>query len=573
MDTDYWVDLPPDLAFDVPGAHSLCQVLAHRALNQGQDLFCTVIERTGEQGLSFGQLRDRALRAGAALRECGLRPGDRVALILPTGIDFLLAYFGAQLAGLVPSAIAPPFMPRNRDYYVQDKCAMLNGIGAAALVTTADHHQIAHAIRAGVPGMRAVLTADQLDVDAAKGSGATDHAVKPGDIAMIQFSSGSNGRQKGVALTHAGIMANLRSQHLAMGTTRKDVFVSWLPLYHDMGLLGCVSQALFAGCQLVLMSPTLFIASPLAWLRAMHEKGGTIGVAPNFGYQLCVDRIGEPESARLDLSRWRLALNGAEMVLEQTLDQFVARFGPLGFRRQTFMPVYGLAEATLAVCFTPPQTGPIVDRVRRCPLAARGVAEPCGRAEAGVAVVSVGRPVPGMQVRIVDGAGREVAERVQGRVLIRSASVMAGYYNDPAATDETLRDGWLDTGDMAYRAGENFVLTGRYKDVIIKAGRNYMPELFEQAAALVPGVRKNAVAAFGVALAGKGTETIVVMAETKLRDEAERAELIRAVRHAVSRRLEMTPDEVVLVPPRTIPKTTSGKVQRPLCRKMYLETR
>jgi acyl-CoA synthetase (AMP-forming)/AMP-acid ligase II len=571
MNTDYWTDMPPHLRCDVLDAETLCAVLEHRGRNQKDIHFCTVIESRREHTLSFGQLYHGARQAAAFLRGLGLAPGERVALMLPNRADFLMCFFGAQLAGLVPAAIAPPFMPRQMAFYIKDKCALLNGIGAAALVITPDRGKTAAAIQAGVPGLRHVVSADQLA--SGNAGGAPRDPILPGQLAMIQFSSGSHGRQKGVALTHANLVSNIRGVHFAMGTTPDDVVVSWLPLYHDMGLLGCVCQALYAGCGLVLMSPTLFIASPQVWFKAMHAKRGTIGVSPNFGYQLCIDRISDLSPDQIDLSSWRMALNGSEMVTEATVERFVEKFGPLGFRRQTFMPVYGLAEATVAVCFTPPNTGAIVDRIDRRRLETRGVAEASPNGAESISFVSVGKPIPGVEVRLVDADGHELGDRVQGRVLVRAPSVMAGYFNDPDTSGGVLQDGWLDTGDLAYKVGQHFFVTGRLKDVIIKAGRNYVPELFEQAAATVPGVRKNAVAAFGVGSPAKGTEDIVVIAETKIRDPQQQAELNRAVRRAISAHLELAPDEVVLVPPRTIPKTTSGKVQRPLCRKWYLKTR
>jgi acyl-CoA synthetase (AMP-forming)/AMP-acid ligase II len=283
-----------------------------------------------------------------------------------------------------------------------------------------------------------------------------------------------------------------------------------------------------------------------------------------------VDRIADLAPDQIDLSRWRMALNGSEMVTEETIGGFVERFGPLGFRRETFMPVYGLAEATVAVCFTPPNTGAMVDRIHRQRLESDGVAEACTDDALSSPFVSVGKPIPGVDVRLVDPDGQDLGERVQGRILVHAPSVMAGYFNDPDVSNEALQDGWLDTGDLGYRVGEHYFITGRSKDVIIKAGRNYIPEHFELAAGAVPGIRKNAVAAFGVGGAGKGTEDIVVMAETKVSDPREKEDLARAVKRNVSAQLELMPDDVYLVPPRTIPKTTSGKVQRPLCRQLYL---
>jgi acyl-CoA synthetase (AMP-forming)/AMP-acid ligase II len=569
LKNDYWTEIRPHLQCDVPEAGTLCAILAHRARHQENTLFCTVADGRSERSLTFGELYAGARRYAGALRGAGLEPGDTVALMLPTGRAFLFAYFGAQLAGLVPAATAPPFMPRQMEVFVWERAELLNGIDAAGLIASRDRWRLALAVQKEVPTMRQVLFSEDLNESGALPSGDPD--VSPAGLAMIQFSSGSNGRQRGVGLTHGNLVSNIRAVHLAMATTREDVIVVWLPLYHDMGLLGCVCQGLFAGCRLVLIPPNRFIGAPTIWLRIMHEKSGTIGVAPNFGYQLCVDRGEGLDPGRIDLSAWRMALNGSEMVAEETVTRFVERFGPFGFRREAFMPVYGLAEATVAVCFMPPGAGARVDRIDLGRLAETGVARPAAPGACSGGFVSVGRPVPGVAVKLVDPRGRPVDERVQGRLLVRAPSVMAGYYNDPDATDAVLRDGWLDTGDLAYAADGFYYITGRSKDVIIRAGRNYIPEHFERAAAAVPGIRKNAVAAFGVPAAGKGTEEIVIIAETKVREPEARRELEQAVVRSISRRLEVTPDVVVLLPPRSIPKTTSGKVKRPVCRQSYID--
>lgn len=548
-------------------AKTLSEVLQHRAKYQKDKLFCTVVEHKSEQSITFGELYDHACQYGRAMRSLGLETGERVAVMLPTSMEFLFSFYGAMLAGLVPAAVSPPFMPRKIEFFAKERAGLLNGIGACALIASKQNRKAAAAIKSGVAGMRHFLTPE--DIEQCSCTLDPDLKILPQDMAMIQFSSGSGGLQKGVVLTHKNLFSNVRAVHLAMGTVPDDVIVIWLPLYHDMGLIGCVCQALFVGCELVLMSPNTFIASPGFWLRVMHEKSGTIGVAPNFGYQLCIDRNGNLKPGEIDLSRWRMALNGAEMVTEDTVAEFVKKFGPSGFRRQTFMPVYGLAEATLAVCFTPPNTGYLTDRINLKGLVAKGIAEPAGNDGGNISFVSVGKHVPGVEVKIVDKTGTEVDERVQGRLLTRSSSVMLEYFNDPVATGKVLKDGWLDTGDLAYRVDDYIFVTGRSKDVIIKAGRNYSPERIEQAVWSVPGIRKHSVAAFGVLSRDKGTENIVVMAEARVREKEEHGKLVLAVKQAISKKIELTPDEVIIVRPQTIPKTTSGKVQRALCRRLY----
>lgn len=564
-----WPELSGHERCDVFDAGTLLEVMEHHGLSRKNDHFCTVVDHHAEQNITFGELLSWSRQYAAALLSSGLNPGDRVAVMLTTRVEFLFVYFGAMLAGLVPAPVAPPFLPRQMDHFVQNRSDMLKGIHAAALVTSEPHEKIGRLIMEKTPSVRCVLTIEALKRFSGVEALAFTHS--PQDTAMIQFSSGSGGRQKAIALTHDNIMSNVRSVHLAMGTTCDDAFVIWLPMYHDMGLLGCLCQALFVGCRIVLMSPTMFMSSPVSWLNLMHDKGGTISVAPNFGYQMCVDKIHGLNQRGMDLSRWRLALNGAEMVTERTMALFTEKFAPTGFQPSTFMPVYGLAEATLAVCFTPPATGVIADCVDRRSLETDKIARPASDPESSTTFISVGKPIPGVQVRIVDDREMEVGERVQGRLFTRSLSVMTGYVNDPESTHEALKDGWLNTGDLAYRVGGFVFLTGRSKDIIIKAGRNYYPEHFEQVTATVPGIRKNSVAAFSVQRSQKGTEDIVVMAEANVDGQDAETALIALCRKAISGHLELMPDDFVILPPMTIPKTTSGKIQRSLCRELYLE--
>jgi len=568
------LDLPgrriqPDHSGDLPRVATICETIEYHANHRPQSTFCTVVTGRERRSITFEQLLDGARRYGKAMLDVGLAPGDRVALMQSTTIEHLLCHFGALLAGIIPASIAPPLLAREQRRFVEAHADNLRRIGATALITSPGWTRTAGAIREQVPTARRLLTPE--DLPSRTRTSPDPDRPRPHDAAIVQFSSGSGGHQKAVSLTHENLISNVKAVQQVLRTSPDDTLVIWLPLYHDMGLLGCVYQALFAGCRLVLMPPPAFIASPLSWLRLIDEYSGTIGVAPNSCYQLCVDRTRRGAVGGLNLSSWRLALNGAEMVMEQTLERFTDTFGPCGFNRRVFMPVYGLAEATVAVCFAPPGIDPVVDRVDRLHLETENIAEPTADPAKATSFVSVGRPIPGVRVKIVDGEANELGDRRVGRVWVHSPSVMSGYLAEPGATGSVLREGWLDTGDLGYQARGNMFIVGRSKDVIIKAGRNLIPDHFEHPAAQLPGVRANGAVAFGVPSRETGTERIVLLIEAKTRDAPQRRALARAAVKAIAEEIEITPDVVVVVPPKTIPRTTSGKVQRPLCRRLFIE--
>ena len=558
-----------DLSRNLPCGGTICGIIEHQASRRPQTTFCTVVVGRERRSITFEQLLEGARRHGEAMLETGLEPGDRVGLMQPTSIEHLLCHFGALSVGIIPASLAPPLVAPEQERFARNHADNLTRIGATALITSAGWTKTADAIRQQSPTVKQALSLD--DLPRGHRTPAESTRPQPNDAAIVQFSSGSGGHQKAVGLTHKNLLSNVVAVQHVLQTTPEDVLVIWLPLYHDMGLLGCVYQALFAGCRLVLMPPAAFIASPLSWLRLIDEYSGTIGVAPNSCYQLCIDRSRHGTLGALDLSSWRLALNGAEMVMEETLDRFTDTFGPCGFKKRVFMPVYGLAEATVAVCFTPPNTGPLVDRVDRLLLESENVAEPTVDPVKNACFVSVGNPIPGVRVKIVDREGNDLSDRRVGKLLVRSPSVMSGYLDEPSATEAVLRAGWLDTGDLAYKVRSEIFIVGRSKDVIIKGGRNFIPEHFEHAVSRLSDVRTNGVVAFGVPDSESGTERIVLLIEAKTRDNVQRRSLAREAIRAIAKELAVTPDDVFVVPPRTIPRTTSGKVQRPRCRRLFTD--
>ena len=390
-------------------------------------------------------------------------------------------------------------------------------------------------------------------------------------IALLQYTSGSTGDPKGVILSHADLLANIRAMGEAVAVRPDDCFVSWLPLYHDMGLIGAWLGSLYYGIPLVSLSPLAFLARPLRWLKAIHDHRGTLSAAPNFAYELCLKRIGDAELAGLDLSCWRRAFNGAEPVSAETLRRFAERFAPCGLRPDALAPVYGLAEAAVGLAFPPPGRGPRIDCIDRTRFAKSGhaLAVPCDDPQA-MPVVGCGQPLPGYRVRIVDGAGKALPERHEGLLQFQGPSATRGYFRNPEATARLIRDGWHDTGDRAYLAGGEIHLTGRVKDMIIRGGRNLYPYEVEQAVGEVPGIRKGCVAAFAAADPELGSERLVLVAETKERDPARRAALEQAVRERATDILGLPPDEIVLAPPRAVLKTSSGKLRRGATRDLWL---
>ena len=346
--------------------------------------------------------------------------------------------------------------------------------------------------------------------------------------------------------------------------------VSWLPLYHDMGLIGCWMGSLYFGLPLVLMSPLSFLARPSRWLWAIHRHRGTLSAAPNFAYELCVNRIPDEEIEGLDLSSWRMALNGAEPVSPEAVRRFLERYARYGFQPGAMSPVYGLAENSLAVAFPPHGRPPLVDSIGREPFQDAGRAVPAAPDDPrALRFVSCGVPLPDHEIRIVDDAGREVGERQQGRLEFKGPSATSGYFRNPEATAKLLRGEWRDSGDLAYVAGGEVYITGRVKDVIIRAGRNLYPHELEGAVGEVPGVRKGCVAVFGSPDPATGTERLVILAETREEEGEVRERLRQAIQDATVDLLGTPADDVVLAPPQTVPKTSSGKIRRAASREIY----
>jgi fatty-acyl-CoA synthase len=578
----------PGQAEGVASAETFQEVLRHRGRADASRTHLIFYEDDGESpSLTFGELFEGAERVAADLGQRGIGRGDCVALMLPTSRDFFLAFAGTLLAGATPVPIYPPFRPDRIAEYAERQSAILANADARLLVTFREATSVAKLLKPLVPSLEAVVTAEALARSRTAAPLGPRLNSRAEDLALLQYTSGSTGNPKGVMLTHANLLANVRAIGEALGLRNDDVGVSWLPLYHDMGLIGAWLMPLYFGIPVVVLSPLAFLSRPARWLRAFHRYRGTIGAAPNFAYELAAAKISDDEIKGLDLSAWRAALNGAEPVLPATLDRFATRFAKCGFRRETLLPVYGLAEASLAVTIPPVGRGPLVDHVERAAFAQEGRAVPAPPGTSApnstpnssedpnvISFVSAGPPVPRHEVRIVNDRGEDAGERVEGQLWFRGPSTTQGYYRNEAATAALLPEGaaagWVNSGDRAYRAGGEIYITGRVKDIIIHAGHNLYPHEIEDAVARVPGVRKGCVVAFGAADPIAGTERLVIVAESRERNRDARERLAQAITVRVTEALGLPPNVVEVVPPNAIPKTSSGKLRRDATKQLFL---
>ncbi len=548
------------------GAATLDQMLRDRVRLSGSKTWLTLYAKDRVScSLSYQELEEGASAWAAHLVACGVAPGDRVLMVLPTERVFYEAYWGILLAGAVPVPAYPPVRLSRMEDYLHSLVGLARNCGAGVLIT---NELVRPLIRPAEesPGLRL-----RFVVPGELGTGAPPPriTVTGEDLGLLQYTSGSTGAQKGVMLSHANLLANLRAIGKGVDLREGDVAVSWLPLYHDMGLIGLMLGSLYWGVPLVAISPVDFLRRPVRWVRLMSAHRATVSAGPNFAYSL-VARKARPEDLKeLDLSSWRVALCGAEPIHPSTIETFCRRFEPHGFRPEAFFPAYGLAENTLAVSFSDLGSLPHVERVDARLLEEEGRAVPVRASEEARAIVSVGRPLDTVEVAVLGETGESLPEGFRGEVVVRGPSVMAGYYGNDEATARALEGGWLRTGDLGFELDGRLYISGRKKDMVIKAGRNYFAEDLEAAAAAVPGVRPGGLCVFAVENEARGTEEVVLVAE--VRDDAEGGKVAEALRTTVSEATGCRPDRIVIVPPHTLSKTSSGKIQRFRARAWYLD--
>jgi fatty-acyl-CoA synthase len=517
---------------------------------------------------SYADLRAEAHRRAAILASHGLEKGDTVALVCPENHEFVLTFLGASVGGFVPVPIFPGATFKASDHYIDTLEHIAQAARSKVLVCITKNLEVIEKLEERASTKDLIILAADRDF-AGEAPAFTPPTVTPEDLCFLQFTSGSTNKPKGVAIKHKNLVANTTSflGPDGLARTREDVGVSWLPLFHDMGLIGFVLGTLIVDLPVVLFQTSTFVRMPRLWLELITKHKGTITYAPNFAYDLLTKRVTEKDLATLDLSSLRVAGCGAEPIRARTLTDFAAKFAKCGFDANALLPSYGMAESCLAITFHQRGTPMIVDKVDADELR-RGkavqVSDAGGDASRALELVSCGVPFPGHELAIVDENGQAVGERVVGQILSKGPSVNDGYFENAEATAESFKDGWLHSGDLGYRAGGNVYICGRVKDLLIVNGANHYPQDIEWVVGDLEGVRRGNVVAFSVMR--DGLEQLVVAAEGNSGDASR---LKTEIARVVSETFGLTPAHVAICPVGALPKTSSGKAQRRKSKTMW----
>ncbi|MEO1014637.1 MAG: fatty acyl-AMP ligase [Pseudomonadota bacterium] len=554
---------------------------------KGRRAFSTIMDavdalKESDRGYRFHNVRGDLISQieyrdlGARARELGRRlaerfePGARLGLVAETSPSFLLAFYACQSAGLVPAPMPLPVNLGGKEGYLQQIRLMTIGSAAAAVIGPKMVRPFLEEAVEGLPGVAAM---DFDELDALPASQTDPKPFGPDDACYIQYSSGSTSAPKGVIGTQASVTANLHgiTAH-GLQVTEGDHAVTWLPMYHDMGLIGFALSPMYAGMGVDYLATSDFVRRPLMWLRLMTRSEATITYSPSFGYELAARRAARAEDGAIELSKLRVAGIGADMVRPEALDAFAEAFEPHGFDPRAFLPSYGMAEATLAITFTEVGAPIEVDSVDMRHFNRSGVAQPASALTSAAQTrnfVLCGSPLPEHDLEVRGGDGEPLADRAVGRIFIKGPSLTPGYFQNAEATDAMYHDGWLDTGDMGYMLDGQIVITGRAKDLIIINGRNIWPQDIEWAVEATPGVRKNGVAAFSVD--DGSSERIVVVVERRggMSDD-ELGDMKRDVMNAIQTAAG-SPAEIVLARPHSMVLTSSGKLSRAKVKAKYLD--
>lgn len=569
------VERSPDLL--QPHGKSFADVLV--ALKSIQDRGYTFLQGDGrEHFLSFAQLSAEAERRGRQLLARGLKRGDTVALIVPEGDEFVQSFLACIYTGIIPVPLYPPVAFGKLDAYISSTAQLVKAASAKMLLTTAKAQHVLWSLLDQVPGLSSLLTVEELQGEPT-GPLAEPEKIQPEDVAFLQFTSGSTSTPKGVMVSHASILANTRGimEH-TLESNRDDKGVSWLPLYHDMGLIGFVLAPLRYLVPVYFIPTLSFVRRPTLWLDTVHKYRGTITFAPNFAFSLATRRTSAEQVKALDLSCLKVVGCGAEPNHGETLRAFVTHFVAAGLKPESLLPSYGMAEATLAMSFNPLRETFRSDWILADPYHQEGRAIPAqldaqqglselGDGEAVLEFVTCGFPIPGHTTKVVDEHGQPLPDRQVGEVVFAGPSVTAGYFQNVEATHATFQPDGLHTGDLGYLVQGELFVTGRKKDLIILNGRNYDPQSIEWSVAELPGLRKGNVVAFS--RPGSSSEELVVVGESKTPAE-EHETLKQTISTHVRENFGLVVAEVVLLEPGSLPKTTSGKLQRSKTRQQYL---
>jgi acyl-CoA synthetase (AMP-forming)/AMP-acid ligase II len=561
-----------------PAFNSLVDLITRRAAEQHDERGYVFLSEKGDEeaALTFGELHRRAMAVAARLRESG-SPGERALLLFGPGLDFIIAYFGCVLAGV----IAVPMMLPRRNSSLGSSASIVANASPRFLMTNVRVQSTRPDVieRFSAPQRHWIITEQVAAMNAAS---PRLPMLRPDDIAFLQYTSGSTSDPKGVMVTHRNLIENLEMMRHALGNTRQSTYASWIPLYHDMGLIANVLQSLYVGSLCVLLAPMTFMQRPLSWLRAIHRYRAEVAGAPNFAFDLCVQRFRADQMRDVDLSCWKVAFNGAEPVRADTIERFAATFAPYGFDRRAMNPQYGMAEATVMVSAGPRLAGPVIRTVGLDAFRHNEIAPPAGERDKH-RMVGCGRSVTGGRLAIVHPATHRLigSDRI-GEIWVSGPHVSKGYWQNPDATRATFDariEGdpgdkcWLRTGDLGFmdESGELFI-TGRAKDMIIVRGINYYPQDIESTVYNShPALRRHFGAVFSVPDESGEKLVLVQEVERTQRRGLDTEEIKACIREAVANEHEIALDSIVLIPPGEIPKTTSGKIQRSFTRQMWLQ--
>jgi len=553
---------------------TLTELLAHNAEVYPDVLFTRFLKRGEVVGTcTYGQLWERASQWSTLLKERGVLPGNAVALALPNCDDFVYAYFGTLLTRGVPAPLASFRRLKVNDHYLANVAQRLQFISAKVLIVPEE--------QADIGSLPPLSSLEHLTVLTRRDVQPTSKLITPqsteDDLGLFQFTSGTAGNAKVVQLTHAALLAQMRNiSHSLAVDHNEDAGLSWLPLFHDMGIIGFLLTPMYRAIHITLLQTEDFMMRPSLWVKGLSDFRATITAGPPSAYAQCARHLKDFEIEQYALSNLRVAIVGAEVISRESLQQFATRLQPAGFRATSFLPAYGLAENGVAVTMTPLNHGPEFDTIDLEIMQTQGIAHPVQHSNGHMsngstrAVASTGVPLPQSEVAIVSSIGERLGERQVGEILVRSPSLMLGYYGQPEISQQALRDGWLWTGDLGYIANNKLHITGRKKEVLIVGGSNYYPDDLEQVAEAVEGRRQGNAVAIACEDPIRATETVIMLVETALTERSERDALRLRIRQAlISAGYPIS--EVVLLRPKTIQTTLNGKLKRIDLKARYLK--